>query len=348
MDKSSTAPARAELTFDNLTAFEPTVVSGGTRLYNNGLQQVAVQILLRPTLEMEFNPLTVGELRSVRLVDYNTEEELSKDWAIAYKPGGYTYFPEPGHATSPAAPASDDDEWDPPAPVNGRYVFTLYISTTATAGISRKFALAITRNDGLVAVTNGKQQPPTEGLDESVTLLAVKSPTYHIDNYTFEKNIVRETPFPCDGDRLREDGGTPVFVAYYYLGVVGNDGVPIGLKTMEVESAGMIQWHDKVPGETYASYTGYGAPNSTDAIYNTEIVLGANHTPEKVISEPIEDKGTIILAGDVNIPFHQGSAINHAGPCQITAIDEYGNTHALKVRFKDSTQNGRFDLILFK
>lgn len=349
MDKNSTAPGRAELTFDNLVEFEQTVVSGGTRLYNNGRQQVAVQIILKATLAGENATFSTTELRSVRLVDYNTEQELTDDWAIAYKPGGYAYYPEPGHAASTSARTSDDDEWVPPEPINGRYIFTLYFSTTAAAGISRKFALAITRDgDGFVAITNGRRDGPNNELDEDVPLLPVKSPTYHIENYTFEKNIVRETPFACDGDRRREDGGTPIFVAYYYLGVVGNDGVPIGLKEMEVEPPGMVQWNDKTHDETFASYTGYGAPDNPDAIYNDKIILGDKHHPEEVISQPIKDKGTIILAGHVNIPFHQDSANNQAGPCQITAIDEYGNSHSLKVRFKDSTQNGRFDLVLFK
>ncbi|WP_312327495.1 hypothetical protein [Stenotrophomonas sp.] len=344
MEKTSTAPGRADASFDLLSKFEPALMST-SRLYANGRQQVAIEVLLVPMLHNEAAELTPAELDSVRLVHYNTGDELSDAWTIAREKNEYSYYPEPGRDAATITRVSRTGE-------GKRYVIELYVSTTESEGLSRKLALAITReSDGLVVITNGEKLPPNNGIDQSVTLQMVKVPTYSIQNYPFEKNIVREVALdggPSGPGRVREDGGSPVFIANYHFTAVDNSNNTIMFKSLEVESGGMIQWHDKVAGEHYASYTGYAVPGSDDIVYNPEIELGHLHTPEKKVRDPAEDTGTIVLVGDVNIPFHYNSAINHDGPCRVNAIDEYGNGHALFVRFKDTSPTGRFDLVLYK
>ena len=339
MDKRNTSPATGEKTFDTLVRFEAAELSP-LKLYANGRQQVWLEVLIEATLEGEPVDLTQPELDSIRLVHYNTGEELSDDWTFSQEPNEYYFYPDAVGVESSTARVSQTE-------AKGRHVIQLYVSTVDSVAASRKLALAMTRNDGLVAITDARDVEPSWGKQNDVTLQPVRPPTYLIDNYPFEKTILRETPFASDADRRRDDGGSPIFVAYYYMGLVGNNGEPIGFKYMDVQEGGMIQWHDKVPAETFASYTGYGKPGSNIAIYNKQIILGG-HVPDVSISHPIADRGTIILVGDVNIPFHADSAKNHGGPCRVTAIDVYGNDHELNIKFKDATPQGRFDLVLFK
>lgn len=343
MEKNTTAPGRAEHTFNAFSRFDATIRSPGTRLYANGRQEVLLQVHIHPHLDGVPAALTTKELASVRLVNYDTDEELPAGWKIGRVWQGYDYYPENGKST--LAPASAGPAED------GKYVIDLFVSTLEGSGLTHRLALALTReSDNQVIITNGTDFWEK---DYEVTLRPIKPPSYTIENYPFKKIIVRETPgirdaaSEFDKDRLREDGGSPVFVAYYHLAVVGNDNVPVGFRSMEVDKGGMIQWHDKAPQETFASYVGYGEPNSDEAIYNRQIVYGS-HTPNPTISNPIEDKGTIILAGDTNILFDYDSAVYHDGPCKVTAIDANGNDHALNIKFKDDSPTGRFDLELYK
>lgn len=345
MEKNSAAPGRAEPSFDDIPKFNATVISPGTRLYANGRQQVAIEVLLEAVLGFEYATLTDAEVASIRLVHYNTGEELSDAWTISRTRNDYSFYPEPGRDASAITRPSRTGDRKP-------YVIELYVSTTESAGLSRKLALAITReSDELVVITNGWTVPPFDDLTSSVTLEIVDVPTYPIQNYTFEKQIVRQVPFEGDASqpgRAREDGGTPVFIANYHFTAVDNNNKTFIFKSLEVENGGMIQWSVKNPTETFASYTGYAVPGSDKIIYSDDIELGNQHTPEETVRENVKDKGTIVLAGDVDIPFHEDSAVYHGGPRDVTAIDQYGNAHELKVRFKDDSPTGRFDLVLYK
>ncbi|WP_367346549.1 hypothetical protein [Stenotrophomonas bentonitica] len=345
MEKNSAAPGRADPSFDEIPKFNATVISPGARLYANGRQQVAIEVVLEAVLGIESATLTDSEVASIRLVHYNTGEELSDAWTISRARNDYSFYPEPGRDASAITRVSRTGDRKP-------YVIELYVSTTESAGLSRKLALAITReSDGLVVITNGWTVPPFDDLTSSLTLEIVDVPTYSIQNYTFDKQIVLQVPFEGDVSQpghAREDGGSPVFIANYHFTAVDNNNKTILFRTLEVENGGMIQWSVKNPLESFASYTGYAVPGSDDIIYSDDIKLGDQHTPEKTVRQNVKDKGTIVLVGDIDIPFHEDSAVKHGGPRGVTAIDQYGNDHELKVRFKDGTPTGRFDLVLFK
>lgn len=330
MEKNNAADEPAEPSFDAILKFEPTVRSS-TRLYHNGNQQVAIEVYFVATKNGEPAVLTPAEEESIRLVMYNTGGDIPSTWHVDDAWKEYDYYPEPGLTVIKPAAIRRSGE-------RNQYTIEMFVSTTETGGLSRKFTLALTRDVGnpKVIVTNGKT-PLFPILNYEITLQPVKPPTYALGNYEWEKNIM-----------VREDGGNGIFVANYYLGLVGNDNQPIKLKTMKVLEDGMIQWHDKVEGETHASYTGYGQPGDNVAHYNPDIPLGP-HTPEGTVRSPIDGKGTVILVGAVNVPFDRESAVNRGGPCGIEAVDDYGNTHALNVRFKQKDDpSGRFDLEIFK
>lgn len=330
MEKNNAAEEPAEPSFDSIEAFKPTVRSS-TRLYHNGRQQVLIEVEVRVLKHGLDAELTQSEQDSVRLVMYNTGAEIPSTWKIDDKWNEYYFYPESGLDEIRPAKARRVGE-------RKLYIFKLYVSTTEVGGLSQKFALALTRDAGTpkIIVTNGKT-PMFEDLMDDVTLQPVRPPTYALGNYEWEKNIM-----------FTEEGDTAVFVANYYLGVVGNDNQPIGMREMKVVDGGMIQWNDKVETETFASYTGYGQPGDSEAHYNDDIPLGS-HKPEGTVRSPIEGKGTVILVGAVDIPFDRESAVNRGGPCAIEAVDDYGNTHALNVRFKQKDDtHGRFDLEIFK
>jgi len=330
MEKNNAAEEPAEPSFDTIISFEPTVRSS-TRLYHNGNQQVAIEVYFVATKNGEPAVLTPAEEESIRLVMYNTGGEIPSTWHVDDAWKEYDYYPESGLTVIKPAAIRRSGE-------RNQYTIQMFVSTTETGGLSRKFTLALTRDVGepKVIVTNGNT-PLFKHLDYEITLQPVKPPTYALGNYEWEKNIM-----------YREEGNTPVFVANYYLGLVGNDNQPIGLREMKVVERGMIQWNDKVETETFASYTGYGEPGEDDAHYNLAIEYGS-HVREGKVRGPIEGKGTIILVGAVDIPFDRESAVDRGGPCQIEAVDKYGNDHALKVRFKQKDDpHGRFDLEIFK
>lgn len=330
MEKNNAAEEPAEPSFDAITKFEPTVRSS-TRLYHNGNQQVAIEVFFEATKNGEPAVLTPAEEESIRLVMYNTGGDIPSSWHVDDKWKEYTYYPGPELTVIKPAAIRRSEE-------RKQYLIEMFVSTTETGGLSRKFAVALTRDAGepKIIITNGRT-PTLPALNYEITLQPVKPPTYALGNYEWEKNIM-----------FREEGNTPVFVANYYLGLVGNDNQPIGLREMKVVEGGMIQWSDKVEGETHASYSGFGQPGEDDAHYNLAIEYGS-HVREGKVRGPIEGKGTIILVGAVDIPFDRESAVNQGGPCQIEAVDEYGNAHALKVRFKQKDDpHGRFDLEIFK
>lgn len=344
MEKDTAVAGRQdEPSFNGVSEFTATVLSP-TKLYANGRQQIYLEVLVITTLDGEPHDLTESERNSIRFVNYTSEAELSAGWKYSEaRDEDYEFYSEPGREASTASHS-------PTPSKKGRYVHHMYVTTTDDAGLSRKLALALTReSDGAVAITNGNSDSDFSGLDYAVVVEPQRLPSYTTSNYTFEKQLVSGAD------------GSPVFIYNYYVGLITNSNVPVAFKQMQIEGGGMAKWNDKDPDETFASYVGYGEPGDSVAHYNPNVVLG-DHTPERTVRSPIADKGTIILAGDVDIDFHADSANKHGGPCTVNAVDANGNGHTFYIRFGKPATGAeapaagaeepgaatRFDLTLYK
>jgi hypothetical protein len=338
MEKNTAVAGREDQpSFNAVSEFTATVLSPTTKLYANGRQQIYLEVLIITTLDGEPHNLTASEKASIRLVNFTSEAELSAGWKYSENRNEeYEFYTEPGLVESTASRASTDER-------PGRYVRNMFVTTTDDIGISRKLALAITRaSDGLVIITNANNDSDFHNLDYEVTVQPQRIPSYLTNNYAFEKQLVHGQE------------GTPVFIYNYYVGLISNSNESIAFRSMKIEDGGMIQWEDKNPQETFASYVGYGEPGDSKARYNPNIVLG-NHVKEETVRNPIEGKGPIILAGNVDINFHTDSAIKYPGPCKVTATDANGNDHAFYIAFKepapgadDPSAKDRYNLTLYK
>ncbi len=328
MEKDTEVAGREDKpSFNGVGEFTATVLSP-TKLYANGRQQIYLEVLITTMLDGEPYDLKDCEKNSIRLVNYISEAELSAGWKYSEdRNENYEFYSEPGREASTASHS--------PTPTKvGRYIRNMYVTTTDDAGLSRKLALAITReSDGLVIITNANNDGDYSALDFAVIVEPQRLPTYTTNNYTFEKQ------------RVSGAEGSPVFIDNYYVGLITNSNVPVAFKEMQIKGdddeskpGGMAKWEDKKPDETFASYVGYGEPGDSKAHYNPNIVLGT-HVKEETVRSPIANKGTIILAGDVDIKFHADSANLHGGPCTVNAVDENGNGHTFYIRFGKSAAN---------
>lgn len=318
-----------DFTFNKFVIDMPPV---SNEIYANGLQQAPIGIELRiisrhtPDEYGNEGPVTLSasELASVRLVQFRGGAALPGTWQIADESNGYE--PHPGTVRGL------DSGTHRAASAPGTYFPDRYVSTTA-APQELKMALAITRDDGRVFITNGSQ--PDDGLLEaSITLLPVTVPVYDVGNYSFEK--------------LEQEGNFDLFVHVYYLGVRDNMGETLKLRSgAPAEPAGMIQWRDKVPGITQASYAGHAQPGQSAVTWNMKIAYGA-HQPSAKVNVPSAERMAFVLVGRNDIPFHADSAINHNAPMVANPRDQFGNPHAIRVKFKGSDPEGRLELVMEK
>jgi hypothetical protein len=197
--------------------------------------------------------------------------------------------------------------------------------TEAPAGTTKKLFAQITKD-----IT--KDVYVTDNVFVSdISLVAVRMPNFSAAlDYSMDKILISGN----------ENSG--IFVFEYHLS-------PSMTKfhSGEMSPTGMIQWDDRDPAEEHATHVGHAGPGESDYKYNSAIVLGSLFQPVKFVSAVSPGKITLILQGDINIPYHSTSALAHNGPCRIEAIDSNGNTHALQVKFKGETGfENRVELML--
>lgn len=331
MAKPSADKTWSDLTAFDFTRFTLTLVSSD-RLYRNGRQQAVAEAAVRITSQEVPDehgypgdvPLSADELASIRLVTYRGDE-LPAEWTISRVRGPYDGFP--GRLGGETPRQRDEDT----GALKIHYL-DMYVATTAAAGQGLKMALAITRDDGEVFISNGENfiaEVPVQ----DITLVPERNPDFPIANFGFDKS------------RVQGVDDSELFIDNYYIGLTDNANQALPLRDITSTPAGMIQWERKAQGETFASYTGYGKPGATVAHYNAAITYGA-HKPSGVVISPKQNFATILLVGRNDILYHSDSANQQAGPCDLTVTDLYGNEHPLRVRFK--APQGRFDLVLEK
>ncbi|WP_236194097.1 hypothetical protein [Pseudomonas glycinae] len=312
----------------SLTVF----VSSNTNLvYPNGRQQLEVMVLVEPLMSQTISP---EELASTRLLARDAQgrfsplpegEELDSSWFFSHQRNRYIDYPGSRSISVPV---------DPPS-VYSRKFYVSAGKTDGNASRMEKLYVGITRHMGQEShdyVTDGSET----GFNVSAEVRTADIPQFQVPgNYLFERTLIAG------------NGNSDIFTWLYALAGANVQQQVVGFHCATMEADGMIQWDDKDPSVTRASHVGYSKPGETTLRYNSAIELGNVFQPVMQVSNPKQNHVMLVLQGSNVIPYHSESAIHHNGPCVLSAVDVYGNDHRLQIRFKDTSPQGRRELVLF-
>lgn len=310
----STKQANTLSSWENLETFEVEVSSPSNRLYRNGRQQVEVTVKLRATNGAgQIVPLSEAEIRSVRLTDYNSGEELppvpasgtvTQGWGTTATRNEYDFFP-----------GARDAEGECPAPSSGYSFVVRYVQTTDDAP---KRIGALVRNDDGTVFKSDKLQF-IEALPERLPSL---EQARAVD---YEWEVQRIVGDDNDWDLETVD--------YYYCGLSIN-GNRVKLREFNVRPASTFQWESTNPASELFSFTGFGAPGSVVANYSVPALFNSRkHSP---IRQPSDGRGIVILIRSNRISQSSAGSV-HKGACDVDARDEFGTDHSLRLSFKSSS-----------
>ncbi|RKP45160.1 hypothetical protein [Trinickia fusca] len=311
----STQQAHTLSSWTSLETFEVEVSSPSNRLYRNGRQQVEVTVKLRARNgQGQIVPLSEAEMRSVRLTDYNSGEELppvpasgavTQGWGTTDTRNEYEFFP-----------GAREAEGEGPAP-SSEYSFAVrYVQTIDEAP---KRIGALVRNDDGTVFTSDKVKQFIEALPERLPSL---EQTRAVDYEWKVKRIV--------GD---DDDWDLETVDYYYCGLSIN-GNRVKLREFNVRPASTFQWESANPASELFSFTGFGTPGSTVANYSVPALFNSRkHSP---IREPSDGEGIVILIRSNRISQSSAGSV-HKGACDVDARDEFGTDYPLRLSFKSSS-----------
>lgn len=312
-----------------LSRFEISLTSLSALLYPNARQQVLVTLIIAPRTGQTISD---DELESVCITTRKNElfpilpgGDDGSEWF--YSQTKNQYLPYPASAVSPPLTQKE------PENVNF-FQKDFYILSRAPTGASVRLYAQITQHTAQGPVTYNTAIDAT--FKSYVDLRTAEIPHFSIpDNYTFNRDLVAGNP------------NSDLFTWEYQL-AGKNMQMPVVelLSVTGMSPMGMIQWVDRDNTVTRASHVGYAAPGEPNVNYNTAINLGSEFSPATTVARPRRGHVTVVLQGGNNIPYHSESAINQGGPCQLRAIDTYGNEHLLNIAFKDRTPTGRLELVL--
>lgn len=340
-----------------ITTFELERISASDMVYVNGLQQIKLKA------ELAFTDLTTGNPGKP------TAEELAS-LTVAFKDGGLALPADngstPGWVTSPGVASSSDTTYDKgylPYPGSNRpatadhsspraSTFAYFYVTCRGGPIQKETLCAYVKcRDGWVYRTNGTNTDPcgneySGNSDSTVAVQGMAKEVGDIDRYPWVRDVLSGDDDGIDrsvesAEEVDPDVINPDSVHRYSLSFKDKFDNEVGIRSLTVEPAGMIQWHDKVAGEHRACYTGYAAPNSTDLQWNPNVPTGS--LPKPYLPSVDERKGVVVLVGRQDIAFASGKP---AGPCKLSTTDWYGNTNTLSVRFESTIGDGRWKLVL--
>ncbi|MGE8177955.1 hypothetical protein [Pseudomonas fluorescens] len=315
-----------------LTTLTIVVSSASNRVYPNARQQVEVTVVVEPLMSQTVNP---DELASVKLMVRDAlghllplPEDNGAPWFFSHQRNAYIEYP--GARDTVLSDGGTNE-------VSSVYTRKFYVMASKTADIGQSLEtlyVGITRH-----IAQGKYDYITDGSESGFSstteVRTAEIPNFQVPgNYTFERMLIAG------------NGDSDVFTWQYALAGANVQQPVVGFVSASMEPAGMIQWDDRDPSVTRASHVGYAAPGATVVQYNTAIRLGSVFQPLTQLENPKKGYVLLVLQGGNTIPYHSQSAINHNGPCVINAVDVYGNNHQLQIRFKDSSAQGRHELML--
>jgi hypothetical protein len=312
-----------------LLKLAPFITSPTNRVYPNGRQQIEVTVLVE---SRSIHPLKPEERASVRLMVRDRlgrfsplpqGHEASLPWFFSHTRNAYLEYPGTQKREQAASPS---EVYTPSFYVSagkldlGQSLETLYV------GITR-----YTDEGQYEYVTDGT----TTGFAGYVEVRTAEIPTFHVPgNYTFERTLTAG------------NDASDIFTWQYALAGANVQQPVVRFVSGHMVPAGMIQWSDRNPSVTQASNVGYAPPGESTFHYNPAIKLGTVFKPVPQAKNAKPGHLTIVLQGSNNIPYDSQSAINHNGPCEVKAIDVYGNEHQLEIRFNNASPQGRLELVL--
>ncbi|QND44679.1 hypothetical protein HB780_02570 (plasmid) [Rhizobium lusitanum] len=259
--------------------------------------------------------LSDEQRRSVRLIDYDSGEPLSGVPASGIVEGGwgatqtrneYEFFPGNRAASEPRANEP------------GFEFFTWYVQTVESS--PKKIGCQVTRDTDTIFKSNA------DNFKKSVELLPQRLPSAH---------ETRAVDYPWEVRRVTggENDWDTTSVDYYYCGL-SVDGSRVQFRSFIAVPASMIQWESSNPASELFTFTGYGAPGSTSAVYAMPAIFDSRK--HNAITAPRSGEGIIVAIRDVGIRSSNAQNPNRS-PCNISAMDEFGTEHLLRVEFKSSS-----------
>lgn len=349
-----------------ITTFVLSRESSSDRVYVNGLQQIKLKV------ELAFTDLATGkpgvptpeELESLTIAMGDDGVPLPLDPDFSSGTSSEEMADEPlWWVTSPGDPSAGsityDKGYDPyPGVSRAAEGYLRNAETAPRASVFRYFQIACRRSpaqkvqlcafvacrDGWTYRTNGVDTDPCGGThagkDSQIEVLGLMPEIAALDRFPWVRDVLSGDD---DGVEASEKVFNPDSVHRYSLSYIDPSNKVIGIRSVEVEPAGMIQWHDKVAGEARACFTGYASPGSTTIQWSPVIPVGATPLP----SLPSTDarKAVVVLVGRQDIPFQSGKP---NGPCILKTTDWYGNSNTLQVRFDSQWGDGRWKLVLYR
>jgi hypothetical protein len=337
-----------------ITMFKLERVSSSDRVFVNGLQQIKLKV------ELAFTDLTTNrpgvptdeELASLTIAFGDEGVPLPVDTAGAQwwvtSPGvagaGDTtydkgYLPYPGVAI-PAEADADHQVVSPQASIF-RY---FYVACRGVPAQSVQLCAYVRCRDGWVFRSNGTDTDPCggehPGKDSQEYVLGVSVEVGTIDRYPWVRTVLSGDD---DGIDAYSKVINPDSVHAYSLSFNDKMNEDVGIRSLVVEPAGMIQWHDKGTGDYRACFTGYAVPGSTAIVWNSEVPVGS--TPRPTLPTADIKKAVIVLVGRQDISYQSGK---ENGPLVLHTTDWYGNTNTLHVRFDSAFGDGRWKLVLYR
>jgi len=305
-----------------LTEFRIYQSSASDRQYGNNKQQIEITLSVKAR---ESLTISDEEFASLRVVQRNSAgafiplgtEPSPGNWWISSVKNEFDYFATNASLDLRASPHNTAAPLGSFNQANPTLEKKMYAMTSASGGTTKQLWAQITKRTGEVYETNFE-------FVTDITLTAVAIPQYSApDDYSLNRTLI---------------SGSETSGIFIYEWIIFPRG--LALHSAAMSPAGMIQWQDKAPDETKASYVAFAGPKQANFQHNPAIVTGdyffENERADTVTS-PNSDKIVVLLQGSLFIPYHSESANTQNGPCTIEATDYQGNPHVFKIKFKAPT-----------
>lgn len=295
----------------NILDQEISLISLAGRVYANGRQQVKVRLKWTAKMGLANKTwLSITEKQSIRLLDPETGALLPRTlggggsgvdtglgWAVSTMWDGYDYFPVEGQQVPAVSDNSHSEYLD------------VYVSSEGPSGEVKKVGWQVTRDDGVVFTSTGKGA----GLDQSISLVAVKPPVHSLQAYSFVPLRVRGGD---DNDSQTQDN---------YSFNLNAGGKEIGFRNFNMVSASTLR--NRAAHDGIGSCTAYVKPRSNLVNYFPGV--------ESLFPAQVQNPGNnalIILMRNVELPTHLGLG----SIADVRAVDMQGNNHAFTVSFENN------------
>lgn len=294
-----------------IKGWEVEWVSASNKLYGNGRQQAAIR--LRIEINAKKPPLTQEQKDSLRLVRENFD-------------GSYEVLPPPGLPENQwtQTPIRDENfDLMPGSTVSARrddqedsdhiFAIVMFVSTTVVGAQTVKLRATIRLDADTVYYSDG-----SANFNRSVEVTTIAPPI-------FEENDYAWTLSHTEGNIEHK------FLHEYRLQLRGLALAPFAVDV----NPGMIRWHDKRQGETYATYVGMAHPGNDRTVrYKSEIDTGPTFRPSQTAVTNNQNALILVLNGADDIPFYS-DGLAHDMPCKVRIIDRHGNEHEIMFAFSE-------------